>query len=146
MKKWYFAYGMNTNLREMARRCPDAVCHGAVVLQDHKFVFRRHADIEYSPGHHCEGVLWEITDPCEQALDFLEGYPHYYDKKDVIVESRQAVNGMTKFVAMTYYMTEQKSMHLPGDIYLTCVREGYRDNGLNDYQINQALTECQQKN
>jgi len=144
MKRWYFAYGMNTNIREMARRCPGAVCYGPVVLPEHKFVFRLHADVEECPGHHVEGVLWELTPACEQALDMLEGYPHYYFKKQVVVESTQPkLDGMTKFVAMVYYMNRQEGTEHPGSMYLSCLNEGYADNGLNHYQIEQALAECE---
>jgi gamma-glutamylcyclotransferase (GGCT)/AIG2-like uncharacterized protein YtfP len=144
MKRWYFAYGMNTNIREMARRCPGAVCHGPVVLRDHKFVFRLHADVEHSPGRHVEGVLWELTPACEQALDMLEGYPHYYNKKEVIVESTQArLDGLTRFAAMVYYMNRQEGTEHPGSMYLSCLNEGYTDNGLNHYQLKQALVECE---
>ena len=39
----YFAYGMNTNLGEMARRCPGAVSLGHARLIDHVFRFAFHA-------------------------------------------------------------------------------------------------------
>lgn len=143
MRRWYFAYGMNTNLREMKLRCPAAVCWGPVVLPDHKFVFRLHADVEESPGRHVEGVLWELSEACEQALDRLEGFPHYYSKKQVIAEATKPINGFTKFAAMVYYMNDQVVCEFPGSMYLSCVNEGYAENGLNYYQIEQALAECE---
>ena len=56
----YFAYGMNTNLEQMARRCPGAVCLGAAWINNYQFEFRHHADIQKQPGAVCHGVLWEI--------------------------------------------------------------------------------------
>lgn len=144
MKRWYFAYGMNTNINGMAQRCPQAKCMGPVVLPDHKFVFRYHADIEQSPGNLAHGVLWEITEDCERSLDTLEGYPYYYDKKEVIVESLTEINGMNRFVAMVYYMTDQTAVGSPAEYYLNSVLEGYKENNVNIDQIHQALEECKQ--
>lgn len=143
MKRWYFAYGMNTNIRGMKQRCPKAVCHGAAVLSDHKFVFRTHADIEVSPGNQVQGVLWAITEDCEQSLDMLEGYPYYYNKKEVILESQHAVDGMTKFLAMVYYMNDQNDVASPGTLYLSSLLEGYEENSVDNRQIHMALAECQ---
>lgn len=139
--KYYFAYGMNTNLKEMALRCPDAECVGQVVLNDHKFVFRLHADIEPSQGDSIVGVLWRITPKCEQALDMLEGFPYYYDKKEVVVETftDENINGMTHFIAMTYYMVDQSRESMPSKSYYDCLIEGYNSNNISTQQINQAI-------
>ena len=139
--KYYFAYGMNTNLKEMAMRCPSAECVGQVILNDHKFVFRLHADIELSQGDSIVGVLWRITSQCEQALDMLEGYPYYYEKKEVVVETfaEEDINGMTHFVAMTYYMVDQRQKAMPNKSYYDCLVEGYNANNISTQQINQAI-------
>ena len=139
--KYYFAYGMNTNLEQMAMRCPAAECIGQVVLSKHRFVFRLHADIE--PCDDCEvaGVLWRITPDCERSLDALEGYPFYYNKKEVVVETfdDETINGMTHFVAMTYYMSDQTTESLPSKSYYDCLVQGYGSNNIPIYQINQAI-------
>jgi hypothetical protein len=61
MNKYYFAYGMNTNVAEMNNRCPSAVSLGRCVLPNFELKFRHHADIDLVPGSAMEGVLWEIT-------------------------------------------------------------------------------------
>jgi gamma-glutamylcyclotransferase (GGCT)/AIG2-like uncharacterized protein YtfP len=130
----YFAYGMNTNLDQMAGRCPGAVSLGPAWIDDYEFVFRTHADIAKSPGSICRGVLWDITPKHLQALDALEGYPYYYTR------FRVRVNLGDHFVyALTYQMNDQSLIQEPGSGYLEMVREGYTQNGVPTNQIDHAI-------
>lgn len=130
----YFAYGMNTNLDQMATRCPTARCLGPAWIKDYEFVFRTHADIAQSPGSICYGVLWDITKKDLQALDRLEGFPYYYTR------FRVRVNTGDSFVyAITYQMTDQTYIQEPSSGYLEMVREGYQDNGVPTDQIDRAI-------
>lgn len=134
--KYYLAYGMNCNLDEMRRRCPDAEVMGKVTLKDYKLAFKVHCDAEYKPSASMECALWRITDKCEQALDRLEGYPFYYDKKEVIVEHQ----GNT-LRPMIYYMKDSTVLDMPNESYLNMVTEGYSQNGMNINQIIRSLEE-----
>lgn len=130
----YFAYGMNTNLEEMAHRCPTAVSLGAAWIDDYEFVFRTHADIAESPGSICYGVLWDISKADLQALDKLEGYPYYYTR------FRVRVNLGDHFVyALTYQMNDRTYIQEPGRGYLEMVREGYIQNSVPTGQIDHAI-------
>lgn len=130
----YFAYGMNTNLDEMARRCPGAVSLGAAWLDNYELVFRTHADIAKSPGSICYGVLWDIAPAHLQALDTLEGYPYYYTR------FRVRVNLGDHFVyALTYQMNDQSYLQEPGAGYLQMVTEGYQQNSVPADQIDRAI-------
>jgi gamma-glutamylcyclotransferase (GGCT)/AIG2-like uncharacterized protein YtfP len=123
MNKYYFAYGMNTNLTEMTNRCPNAVSLGRCVLPNFELKFRHHADIDLVPGSEMEGVLWDITPECEKALDRLEGYPFYYNKINVVLEDGS--------VAMAYIMNEKGPEVAPGVSYDKCLYEGYLVHGLD---------------
>jgi len=130
----YFAYGMNTNLEEMTRRCPTAQSLGVAWIDNYKFVFRTHADIAEAPGAICYGVLWDISQTDLQALDRLEGYPYYYNR------FRVRVNTGDKFVyAITYQMNDQTYIQEPSRGYLEMVREGYQQNAVPTNQIDQAI-------
>lgn len=142
--RYYFAYGMNTNIGEMSYRCPGAVCVGPAKIKNYKLAFRTHADIERADGEVICGVLWKITDRCEQALDMLEGYPYYYDKQEFIVEIDKPKSNQTHFVAMAYQMINQNGYNLPGQRYLDCLLEGYKDNNVNNTQIYSALECCEE--
>ena len=134
--KYYLAYGMNTNKAEMNYRCPESESMGKVVLKDYKLAFKVHCDAEYKPGAGMECALWRITDDCEQSLDQLEGYPFYYDKKEVIIQHQ----GKT-IRPMIYYMKDNSALDMPAKHYLDMVVEGYREHKMDINQIIRSLEE-----
>jgi len=127
--KLYFAYGMNTNQEEMAYRCPRAVALGKAILPGYRFEFKSFATIVPSPGEQVEGVLWTITESDELALDILEGYPEFYDKRHVKVQ--QGID----YIAMTYIMNPREKGYAPSDGYYSMVSEGYQAFGLSQQQL-----------
>lgn len=131
--KLYFAYGMNTNKDEMAYRCPSAKPLGLAVLLGYRFEFKSFATIVPSPGNKVEGVLWTITENDELALDILEGYPEFYDKKTVSVEHKKQPH-----IAMTYIMGPREQNYPPSDGYYSMVSQGYQQFGLSQQQLLEA--------
>jgi len=128
--KLYFAYGMNTNREEMAYRCPGARAIGKAILPGYRLEFKSFATIVPNPGESVEGVLWIITDSDESALDMLEGYPEFYDKKTVSVEHDNQL-----YIAMTYIMGPREQGYAPSDGYYSMVSEGYQSFGLSQQQL-----------
>ena len=128
--KLYFAYGMNTNKEEMAYRCPGARALGKAILSGYRLEFKSFATIVPSPKEQVEGVLWTITDTDESALDMLEGYPEFYDKKTVSVE-----HDSQSYIAMTYIMGPREQGYAPSDGYYSMVSEGYQTFGLSQRQL-----------
>jgi gamma-glutamylcyclotransferase (GGCT)/AIG2-like uncharacterized protein YtfP len=131
--KLYFAYGMNTNQEQMAVRCPTALPIGKAVLPGYRFEFKSFATIVPSPGESVEGVLWTITETDELALDMLEGYPEFYDKKTVSVEHQGQ-----PYIAMTYIMGPREQGYPPSDGYYNMVSQGYQTFGLSQHQLLEA--------
>ncbi len=130
----YFAYGMNTNVGEMAHRCPQAQSLGRARLPGYQFTFNRHADIMNVGNGSCDGVIWEITEDCLVALDALEGYPFYYTRFEVDVEWR---GEMVR--AITYQMTPENQIPaLPTTSYYFMVTKGYAQNGVPQTQLLEA--------
>ena len=117
----YFAYGMNTNPREMALRCPGATSMGHARLINHSFRFAQHADVEPCSDSYVDGVLWEINEENLQALDNLEGYPYYYNR---VVAS--VVHGVRTYHALVYRMQPGNRNSPPTHGYYNLVQEGYR--------------------
>lgn len=132
----YFAYGMNTNVDQMTQRCPGAVNLGAARLAGYRFRFAGHADVVEQPNGIVDGVLWEITDKCLESLDHLEGFPYYYDRKEVTV-----VNERGSESAMVYYMVDGMPDGMPSNSYRDMVMEGYKQNGIPVNQILQSLSD-----
>ena len=130
----YFAYGMNTNLDEMAHRCPGATCLGPAWVDSYELCFRTHCDIAYNQASKVHGVLWDINVDNLRALDALEGYPHYYTRFGVRVRQ-----GRIWYNALVYQMNNQNWLAEPSQFYLVCVREGYTQNNVPQKQIDDAL-------
>lgn len=128
--KLYFAYGMNTNQEEMSYRCPEARALGKAVLPGYRLEFKSFATIVPDPNESVEGVLWTITELDESALDMLEGYPEFYDKKTVLVD-----HDNQSYIAMTYIMGPREQGYAPSDGYYSMVSEGYQTFGLSQHQL-----------
>ena len=121
----YFSYGMNTNQAEMALRCPGATSFGHARLIDHVFRFATHADVVKCRGSFVDGVLWEINNSHLKALDSLEGFPYYYNRRAL----RVAFEGRT-VLAETYYMQPGHLDSEPSRGYFTTVLEGYHQHNI----------------
>jgi gamma-glutamylcyclotransferase (GGCT)/AIG2-like uncharacterized protein YtfP len=130
----YFAYGMNTNLTQMAARCPGAVCLGPAWIDNYALVFRHFADIEPEADSYCDGVLWEITDDNLVALDALEGYPYHYTRFSVVVNTDRGTN-----TALVYQMVDQSFEQPPSNHYFNTVYEGYEQNNVDTHQLIEIL-------
>jgi gamma-glutamylcyclotransferase (GGCT)/AIG2-like uncharacterized protein YtfP len=130
----YFAYGMNTNLTQMATRCPGAVCLGPAWINNYALVFRHFADIEPEMDSYCDGVLWEITDDNLVALDALEGYPYHYTRFSVVVNTDRGTD-----TALVYQMVDQSFEQPPSNHYFNTVYEGYEQNNVDTHQLIEIL-------
>jgi gamma-glutamylcyclotransferase (GGCT)/AIG2-like uncharacterized protein YtfP len=134
MKQLYFSYGMNSNLEEMTRRCPQAKSLGAAVLPGFCFEFKQFATVVPDVNHDTNGVVWEITEACEQALDILEGFPDFYTKQMVTV----LVDGVPT-TAMTYLMHPDEPLWMPSNYYYDMVAQGYEEHGIELDQLEDAV-------
>ncbi len=135
--KLYFAYGSNLDLNQMAYRCPDAKVVEPVTLDNYELLFRRFATIAPKEGSTVHGLLWEITPQCEQALNFYESYPSFYDKEPVTVRTQSG----EKITVMAYVMTERYKDQpaLPSPSYYNGIRQGFIQNGLPLEALEKAL-------
>jgi len=145
MSKKYIAYGSNLSVRQMARRCPDARIIGMAAIQNWKLVFRTHATIEPAAGRVVPVLIWEISDRDEKNLDLYEGYPTYYDKRDMTVTMTD-LDGKDpqEVTAMVYLMEEGHDIRAPYRGYLDTLEEGYRRFGFNPYQLELAVKEAEE--
>jgi gamma-glutamylcyclotransferase (GGCT)/AIG2-like uncharacterized protein YtfP len=126
----YFSYGMNTNRRGMAQRCPGAVSLGHARLIDHSFRFATHADVVRCKGSYVDGVLWEIDQSHLNSLDHLEGFPYYYNRRRLRVAHEDRI-----VLAETYFMQPGNLENLPGQGYFDMVVEGYQEHRVPTEQL-----------
>lgn len=133
------SYGMNTNVAQMASRCPNAISIGRVDIPNYRLVFRGVADIEESYGDTLQCVLWDITENCEKALDILEGFPDFYGKEYIDVTF-----GKKTYTAMIYKMIgSDLGYSIPSSYYQEMLEDGYADHGLDVQQIYEAEGFCE---
>lgn len=75
---YYFAYGSNMNLDQMAYRCPAAFVVENVKLDGYRLTFCGRgkgsgvATILPEEGSRVEGVLWKLTPECEKDWTFMK--------------------------------------------------------------------------
>jgi hypothetical protein len=129
MPNLYFAYGANMHPGHMNWRCPSAQAQSAFVLRDWQLRFYNHATIEPSKGAKTAGVLWTITDACEQSLDAFEGFPSYYTKRTWIQDGVQF---------FFYEMTSPK-LGTPSEGYVQDIRDSYAFWQLPQNLLNESL-------
>lgn len=131
---YYFAYGMNTNSRQMSHRCSGARSLGPAYLHGYRLVFRLHADIEMDECSSVTGVLWQIDEEHLNQLDFIEGFPNYYLRQRVrVVDDKNE-----KYTAWVYTMEDQSYRHGPQMPYFNLCMEGYAEHGLSTFQLTDA--------
>lgn len=131
MGKLYIAYGSNLNLAQMSARCPSARIYAKGILNNWELVYRgamtnAHATIVRKQGSIVPVLVWKIQSSDEYRLDIYEGYPHYYFKKNLMVN----IDGRKK-KAMVYIMDERRLPGRPSATYVETIRQGYVDNDMD---------------
>lgn len=133
----YVAYGSNLNKRQMKYRCPGAKIVGTGIITDYKLNFRgsksgAYLTIDRSLGSITPVAVWDINENDKANLDRYEGYPEFYDIKEVKVNMD---NGKV-LKAIVYVMTPGREIGMPSIKYVDICVEGCKDFGLTtDYLI-----------
>ena len=82
------------------------------------------------------GVLFEVDEETVAKLDRKEGYPRFYKKLNIIVQTTDGFKN-----AFTYQVVSpQGDFVLPSEEYARIVSEGLKTNGLDDEHIRNAAT------
>lgn len=139
MKRYYIAYGSNLNVSQMAFRCPDAKLIGKTVMKDWRLLFKgsktgSYLTIEREAGSTVPVGVWEVSERDELMLDRYEGYPTFYYKKHLVLMR----NG-EPCDAFVYIMHENRPIGIPSMSYVNTCREGYRNFGMDEAILEEAL-------
>ena len=135
----YAAYGSNLNLMQMGWRCPSARVVGTGFITGYRLEFRRYLTIVPDEKGEVPVALWELTDQDEKALDQYEGFPHFYHKEMICVETK---TGAVK--ALVYIMNSGEPA-LPTSYYLDAVKVGYDCCGFDKFYLKEALEKIANK-
>ena len=134
----YFAYGSNLNLELIDRRCPGIRPLTPAILKDYELVFRGVADVISAPGKTVIGAIYEVNEAHLQALDLYEGFPHFYQRRLVKVETLQG----EKSQALTYMMTAKTAPYPPAEHYLHIIITGMKQWNFPQEYIEEVLSNC----
>ena len=137
-KKIYVAYGSNMDLVQMAHRCPQAELLGQGMMKDWQLLFKgsqtgSYATIERMQGYTVPVLLWQISKADEGRLDIYEGFPGFYYKQTVEVETE---HGLQK--GMVYIMHEERKLGIPTDRYYDVLERAYKAFGFNQRILRDA--------
>ena len=133
----YFAYGSNLNHEQMKKRCPDSKFIKRAKLVGYKLIYDGYskkwegsvANIIPSRGDLVWGGLYEISMDDRDALDYYEGYPKSYDRKEFEVK-----DDLDKSYIAYIYFREGKQLGQPSAKYCEVIKIGAKDCGLpQDY-------------
>lgn len=124
-KKIYIAYGSNMSEAQMAQRCSDATLAGTGRVNGYELLFKGsltgcYATIEKKADAFVPVVLWRISAADERRLDAYEGFPRFYYKKTIPVET----DGGT-IRGLVYIMHEERRFGEPGDWYYQNMERDY---------------------
>lgn len=124
----YCAYGSDTNLNQMAYRCPNARVIGTGMLHGWRLVFKYHADIIPDLKSSVPVLVWDVSEEDIETLDMHAGYPKYYMTRSVTVDMD---NGRT-LCAFAYVMQPSfNTLEAPVDMYFNCIKDGYIENDMD---------------
>lgn len=131
---YYWAYGSNLSEAAMFQRCPKAKKVCALYVPKAELVFRSCADVVYNEDAECPGGLWRITPDCEEELDRYEGVGRGLYAKRYLTLS---IKG--KQHKCLFYKMNESGVMPPPEYYLGVIAQGYRDFGLDENYLTQAL-------
>lgn len=133
----YFAYGANTNRRQMVHRCPGALYLGLATLTGYELVFRGVADLRLAADRTVKGAIWDLDQTHLLALDRFEGYPTLYGRELVTVECDGRLVS-----AVVYRMPPGRQVAPPSRAYLDTLAAGYAACGLPAGQLESAIVQA----
>ena len=133
-----FAYGMNTNIINMKLRCRNPKLVGKAYLPEWRLDFRYHLDITQDKKSIVEGVLWELEEDDFALIDQAEGYPDYYNRF-IFNTNTGGYKDIQWQWAWAYAMCDKSALQEPDERYWKLVLDGYKQNGINEDQLHDAL-------
>lgn len=123
---FYFAYGSNLCVRQMAQRCPDATDPRRATLADHDWLINERgvATVEPFTGSEVHGVVWQLSDRDLATLDSAEGVPVRYRRDRLTVRTDEGP------APAWVYIDHRAEPGPPRPGYLERILDGARHHGL----------------
>lgn len=142
-KRYYLAYGSNLNMSQMEKRCPTSRIFGTATLNGYELLFKgsktgAYLTIEKKHGGQVPVAVWILSPADETNLDWYEGFPDYYYKKDIKVTVKTMSGKTLKVDAFAYIMHENRKLGEPSRHYVRSCQEGYEKFGFDKRLLDEA--------
>lgn len=141
-----FAYGINTNILNLAQRCPDWPGQYATGwIENHQMRFekaypgsdRTFANIRPRQGGRVYGIVLWLDEASFQAVDRFEGYPKHYERKRVIAH----VNGLGMEACWAYWSDHVDHVLPPSVDYYLGVLQGLQEANAPEEYLRSLIAE-----
>lgn len=151
----YFAYGSDLDPNEMKAMCPGHRVVGLAMIPDHRLGFPLYshqweggvAGLVHAHGRKVWGVLHELTEADQSALDAHEGWKgpgnqhNLYERETVTVELVRPEDGSApRRVRATTYLPRQSNPSAPSRRYLDALLRGAQHHRLPEEYVEWLLT------
>lgn len=135
----YFSYGMLCDPDIMDNLNADLV--GVGYLRGYNLELYNHATIVKGSGG-MYGCLWRIDSDTLAYLDRIEGYPNYYTRIVVPVQTSNETHNSWVYIMNQRYMHPKQ---IPDDEYVKTIAHGYRSAGVPLDQLLDALDSAEDR-
>ena len=138
--KFYLAYGSNLNVEQMRWRCPTAEVVSTGHIHDYQLLFKgsktgAYLTIEQKKGSSVPVAVWRVHDADVVSLDYYEGFPKFYYKKDFKIF---CADGRWRN-CFAYIMHEERDIGIPSNAYVNTCVSGYKSFGFPIDNLQHAL-------
>lgn len=137
--RYYFAYGSNMDLNQMAFRCPNSRYEGIGYIHNQRLVFKNtFATIIPSEGDVVPIVIYRISKADEDILDKYEHVPNSYYK----ITATLAIDndyGNQIIEGLLYVMQPVSSYSLPSNNYYNLIKSAYSLHGIDESILIDAM-------
>ena len=143
-KRYYLAYGSNLNVPQMRHRCPTAEIVGTATIPGYELLFKgsktgSYLTIERNDDGEVPVAVFSVKPGDEKALDFYEGFPTFYYKKDFEIRCRY-LSGVSRTInAFAYIMDEKRQLGRPSGYYVETCLDGYKHFGFDENFLLEAI-------
>lgn len=148
MNRYYIAYGSNLNINQMKMRCPMSKPVGTAIIKNYELLFKgsktgSYLTIEKKDGASVPVAIWAVSPEDESFLDFYEGYPEFYYKKEFKLPVKSLeTDSINTYIAFAYIMHEERLIGVPSAEYMQTCHDGYADFGFDHTILTNAYLKC----
>jgi len=145
VQNWVVAYGSNIGRPRLAARVGEVSEFKKGFLEGFQLVFNKkasgkntvYANIKYVGTGSCPAIAWKLTAAQTEVLDSFEGVPSHYVRISIPFVTQREI-----LLSQVYIAHPSKLLNglTPETTYVEYIRNGYREHGLGEEYLDDAIT------